>query len=160
MRVTTGLATTRDLRELLNLERECFTTEAYRERQIRDLLKSPNAIVLSAKVDADIAGFVISLVEDCGKAKLGHVVTIDVAVKHRRKGIGLTLLREVEHALSQRNVQVIYLEVRADNKSALQLYRKQDYVETELLENYYSVGIHALRLMKRLKRWSNDSSVI
>ena len=160
MHVTTRLATARNLTELLNLERECFTTEAYTERQIRDLLKNPNVVALLAKFDADIAGFVISLVEDSGRAKLGHVVTIDVAAKHRRKGIGLTLLKEAEHALAQRNVQVIYLEVRADNESALQLYRKQGYVEKELLEDYYSAGIHALRLMKRLKRWSNGSSAI
>jgi ribosomal-protein-alanine acetyltransferase len=152
VKVTTGPATTRDLNELLNLERECFTTEAYTERQIRELLKSPNAVALLARVDADIAGFAISLVEDCGRAKLGHVVTIDVAVKHRRKGIGLTLLREAEDTLSQRNVQAVYLEVRADNTTALQLYRKQGYVETELLEDYYSAGIRALRLVKQLKR--------
>jgi ribosomal-protein-alanine N-acetyltransferase len=118
---------------------------------MRDLLESSNVIAFLAKIDADIAGFVISLVEDFEGAELGHIVTIDVAVKHRRKGIGLTLLKSAEDALSQRKIRTVYLEVRAENTSALQLYRKQGYVKTEILENYYSTGIRALRMKKQLR---------
>jgi ribosomal-protein-alanine N-acetyltransferase len=143
--------TAHDLQNLVDLERECFTTEAYTERQMRNLLESPNAIAFLAKIDTDIAGFVISLVEDFEGARIGHVVTIDIAVKHRRKGIGLTLLKAAEDALSKRKARAVYLEVRADNTSALQLYRKQGYVKTEILENYYSSGIRALRMMKNLE---------
>ena len=143
--------TVNDLQKLADLERECFTTEAYTETQMQGLLESPNAIAFLAKIDADIAGFVISLVEDFEGTKLGHIVTIDVAVKHRRKGTGLTLLKAAEDALSKRKAQAVYLEVRADNTSALQLYKKQGYVKTEILENYYSSGIRALRMMKQLK---------
>jgi ribosomal protein S18 acetylase RimI-like enzyme len=133
------------------LERECFTTEAYTERQIRDLIESPKAIAFLARIDADIAGFVTSLTEEYKVAKIGHIVTIDVAIKHRRKGIGLTLLKAAEDALSKRKARIVYLEVRADNTSALQLYRKQGYVKTEILENYYSRGTRALRMMKSLE---------
>jgi [ribosomal protein S18]-alanine N-acetyltransferase len=143
--------TAHDLQNLVALERECFTTEAYTERQIRDLLESPNAIAFLARIDADIAGFVISLVEEFEGAKIGHIVTIDVAIKHRRKGIGLTLLKAAEDALSKRKARTVYLEVRADNTSALQLYGKQGYVKIEILENYYSRGIRALRMMKNLE---------
>jgi ribosomal-protein-alanine N-acetyltransferase len=143
--------TAHDLQNLVALERECFTTEAYTERQIRDLLESPKAIAFLAKIDADIVGFVISVVEEFEGAKIGHIVTIDVAIKHRRKGIGLTLLKAAEDALSNRKARTVYLEVRADNTSALQLYRKQGYVKTEILENYYSRGIRALRMMKNLE---------
>jgi len=143
--------TAKHLQNLADLERECFTAEAYTKRQIRDLLESPNAIAFLAKIDADITGFVISLVEDFEGTKLGHIVTIDVAVKHRRKGIGSTLLKAAEGALAQRSVRAVYLEVRADNTSALQLYGKQGYVKTQILENYYSSGIRAVRMMKQLK---------
>lgn len=143
--------TANDLQKLVDLERECFTTEAYLESQMRDLLESLNAIAFVAKIDADIAGFVISLVEDFEGAKIGHIVTIDVAVKHRRRGVGLTLLKAAENALAQRKVRAVYLEVRADNTSALQLYKKQGYVKTEILEDYYASGIRAHRMMRRLK---------
>lgn len=144
-------ATANDLQNLVDLERECFTAEAYTKGQIRDLLEYPNAVAFLAEIDADIAGFVISLVENFEGSKLGHIVTIDVAVKHRRKGAGLTLLKTAEGTLSQRGVRAVYLEVREDNISALQLYRKRGYVKTEILENYYSSGIRALRMMKQLK---------
>ena len=143
--------TSHDLQNLVALERECFTTEAYTERQIRDLLESPNAIAFLARIDADIAGFVISLVEEYEGAKIGHIVTIDVAIKHRRKGTGLTLLKAAEDALLERKARAVYLEVRADNTSALQLYSKQGYVKTEILENYYSCGIRALRMTRNLE---------
>lgn len=151
-KLTLRTVTANDLQNLVDLESECFTTEAYTERQIHDLLESPNAIAFLAKIDADIAGFVISQVEDFENTKLGHIVTIDVAVKYRRKSIGSTLLKAAEDALSQREARAVYLEVNADNTSALQLYSKQGYVKTEILENYYSSGIHALRMMKWLKR--------
>ncbi len=150
-KVTIRPVTAHDLQNLIDLERECFTTEAYTKGQICDLLEYPNAIAFLAKIEADIAGFVISLVEDFEGSKLGHIVTIDVAVKHRRKGVGLRLLKAAEDALSQSEARTVYLEVREDNTSALQLYRKQGYVKTEILENYYSSGIRALRMMKQLK---------
>jgi ribosomal protein S18 acetylase RimI-like enzyme len=150
-KVTIKSVTARDLQNLVDLERECFTTEAYTKEQIRDLIDHPNAMAFQAEINGDIAGFVISLLEDSEGTKLGHIVTIDVAVKHRRKGVGLTLLKTAEDALSMRETRTVYLEVRADNTSALQLYRKQGYVKTEILENYYSSGIRALRMMKQLK---------
>jgi ribosomal-protein-alanine N-acetyltransferase len=149
--VTIARVTARDLGTLVKLERECFTAEAYTERQMRDLLESPSAIALLAKADSDVAGFVISLVEDSEGGKLGHIVTIDVAVKHRREGVGLMLLEATENALSKKKVRIAYLEVRSDNISALKLYRKQGYVKAEILENYYAAGVRALRMMKQIK---------
>ena len=144
-------ATTRTIKELLRIERECFTAEAYTREYILRLLKNPNAITFMARIGNDVAGFVIGLVEGRGTVKIGHIVTIDVAVKYRQKGIGLTLLKEVERAFLQRNIRVVYLEVRADNQAARKLYLKQGYEETKLLEDYYSCGVNALRLIKNLK---------
>ena len=158
MQVTVEPATTLNLRQLLNIERECFTAEAYSENQIFDLLRSPRVAALLARVNCDIAGFIIGLVEDSKNVKLGHIVTIDVALKHRRKGTGLILLKEIEVILSKKGAKAIYLEVRADNKSARQLYRKQGYKEMEPLEDYYSAGVHGLRLIKQLSRSSDSSS--
>lgn len=158
MQVTVEQATTSHLRQLLNIERECFTVEAYTERQIFDLLRNPQAVALLARVDCDIAGFIIGLAENSKNAKLGHIVTIDVALKHRKKGIGLILLNEIEAIFSREGAEAIHLEVRADNKSARRLYLKQGYKEMEPLEDYYSAGAHGLRLIKRLTRSSNSFS--
>ncbi len=150
-------ATSTTIEELLRIERECFTAEAYTREYILRLLKSPNTITFLARIDGDVGGFVMGLIERRGTVKIGHVVTIDVAVKHRRKGIGLALLKKVECAFLKKNVGTVYLEVRADNQAARELYQKQGYKETKQLEDYYSRGVDALRLVKDLKHESGAS---
>lgn len=150
-------ATTRTIEELLRIERECFTAEAYTREYILRLIKSPNAITFLARIDRDVGGFVIGLVEGRGTVKIGHIVTIDIALKHRRKGIGRTLLKEIECAFLKKNIRIVYLEVRADNEAARELYLKQGYKETKQLKDYYSSGVNALRLAKNLKHESDAS---
>lgn len=151
MRVTIEPATPRNLEELLAIERECFTAEAYSREQILGLLKNIDATALLARVNGEAAGFAIGIVEGVKKAKLGHIITIDVAVPCRRKGIGAALLNDIESILSRKGVEAIYLEVRSDNQPARKLYQKQGYVEAESLKHYYSFGVHGLRLIKRLQ---------
>ena len=150
MQVIVEQATIKHLRQLVSLERECFTAEAYTETQISGLLRDSNGVALFARVDGDIAGFIIGLVEDFKNHRLGHIVTIDVALRCRRKGIGSVLLRKMEAILRERGAEAVYLEVRVDNKSARQLYSKHGYKESGALKDYYSAGTHALRLIKRL----------
>jgi len=157
MKVKIEAAGARTVEELLRIERECFTAEAYSREHVLSLLKSPSAVSLLAEVDGNVAGFVIGLLERRQTAKIGHVVTIDVAVKYRRMGIGLMLLKKIENAFLKENVEVVYLEVRADNQAARRLYRKQGYEEAIQLDNYYSVGVHGLRLVKDLKQKQHAS---
>jgi len=143
--------------ELLRIERECFTAEAYSREHVLSLLKSPSAVALLARINGDVAGFVIGLLERRQKAKIGHVVTIDVAVRYRRMGVGLMLLKEIENAFLKKNVEIVYLEVRAGNQAARRLYRKQGYEETVQLDDYYSAGVHGLRLVKDLRQKQHAS---
>lgn len=145
------------LDELWRIERECFTEEAYTKQQISSLLTDHTAIGLVAKVNGEIAGFAIAAVEDFGSRSVGHIYTIDVAVKHRRKGVGIHLLNGIEAVLMKRNVKVAYLEVRANNQVARRLYETLGYRQVETIENYYSAGVHGLRMMKYLKSRQNVS---
>lgn len=150
MRVTIEPATINHVRQLVNLERECFTVEAYTQRRISRLLKDPKSAALLAKVDGDIAGFIIGLIEDSKNHRLGHVVTIDVAPRYRRRGVGSILLKEMEAIFLREGAEAVYLEVRVDNRSARQLYSDHGYGSIGALEDYYSVGAHGVRLAKRL----------
>lgn len=155
MQITMEPADLRNLEELLRIERECFTIEAFTKKQIAGLLRNPNAVGFLARVDGEISGFIIGIVEDYGTDKVGHVYTVDVAVKHRGRGIGVKLLNEMENAFLKRGAKTSYLEVRVDNQAARRLYRKQGYVEIESLDDFYSAGIHGLRLKKQLKPKQN-----
>jgi len=156
--VTARKASLRDLDELLKIEQECFTKEAFTKEQIEFLLRNPNGIAFLAQLQEEVVGFVIGEVENHGAIKTGHICTIDVAVKHRRRGVGLELLQEMENAFLQRGAEVCYLEVRVDNYEARRLYEKQGYIEMKALNDYYSRGGHGLRLVKQLKLERNAST--
>lgn len=149
--VTVELATIGDLEKLHKIERECFTIEAFTKEQMTRLLESPHTVSLVAQINGEVTGFIIGSIENLDKTKAGHVYTLDVAVKQRRRGIGLGLLQELEHILTKRGVKICYLEVRFDNVAARELYRKQGYTEVAPLRDYYYKGIHGIRLEKRLE---------
>jgi ribosomal-protein-alanine N-acetyltransferase len=145
-------ATLEDLDVLQKIEKECFSEEAFTREHLTYLLKAPNAISLTAKADNKILGFIIGLIETHGKVRMGHIFTVDVVAKHRRIGIGLKLLDELERVFLENGVKSVYLEVRADNNAALELYHKKGYGEIQSLENYYSKGAHGFRMRKDVKK--------
>jgi len=151
-------AKTSDLETLRSIEKECFTTEAFTRKQLYHLLENPRGISLVAQIDDEIAGFLVGLIYSYGKTRTGHVYTVDVAVKHRRKGVGLRLLREFEERLVENRVGICYLEARSGNLAALELYRKQGYTEVHVLKNFYSKGVDGIRLVKKLSARRNQSS--
>lgn len=147
--ITVQRATVNDLEILYNIERECFTIEAFSKRHIAYLLENPNTVSLVARVNNEIAGFIIGLIQRHDKTMTGRIYTIDVAVKHRRKGVGLRLLNELERKFEKMGVKICYLEARVDNVAARELYRKHGYIEMEKLRDYYS-GAHGVRFKKKL----------
>jgi ribosomal-protein-alanine N-acetyltransferase len=147
--VTIQRATISDLEALYQIERECFTTEAFSKQDLTYLLESSNAVSLVAQINNTIAGFVIGSVHLHHKKITGRVYTLDVAVKYRRKGVGLKLLDEIERIFVKRGAKICYLEARKDNLAALKLYRNHGYAGIEELEDYYN-GVHGVRLEKKL----------
>ena len=148
--IVTQQASTADIGTLSRIEHECFTTEAFSRRLIMSLLRAPGAVSLLAKENEEVAGFLIGLVDDYGEVKLGHIVTIDVIPKYRRKGIATKLLQKVEKVFQDTGVRTSYLEVRDDNVAARRLYQKLGYREVEVLKGYYSRGGDGIRLEKTL----------
>jgi ribosomal-protein-alanine acetyltransferase len=148
--ITVERATINNLETLYQIERECFTLEAFDKQHIAYLLENPNAVSLVAKINNEIAGFIIGLIHRHGEKITSRIYTLDVTVKYRRKGVGLKLLDEIERIFAKRGVKICYLEVRKDNMAALELYRKHGYVEVEELKDYYN-GAHGVRLKKKLE---------
>jgi len=142
-------ATINDLETLYQIERECFTTEAFSTQHLAYLLENPNAVSLVAQINNAVAGFIIGLILRHDERIIARIYTLDVAVKYRRKGLGLRLLDEIERIFVKRGVKICYLEVRKDNVTALELYRRHGYVEVEELKDYYT-GAHGVRLKKKL----------
>ena len=137
MQVTIENASIQHLDTLWEIEKKCFEAEAFTKEQIAQLLKSYSSIGLVARLNSEIVGFIIGAIYREGRALSGHILTIDVLPEHRRKGIGLKLLQEMEKIFKEKNIKTCCLEVREDNIAALALYRKLGYVEVGKLKNYY-----------------------
>jgi ribosomal-protein-alanine N-acetyltransferase len=144
-------ATVEDLQDVYNIERVAFAREAFSERQIRALLNASNAINLLAHVKGEVVGFSIGLLHDRENEKIGHLITLDVAMNARRRGVGFRLLGEFEKSLIACGAEECFLEVGTDNYAARELYRKAGYVEISLLDDYYHPGIDGVRMAKSLR---------
>jgi ribosomal-protein-alanine acetyltransferase len=147
--ITIQRATINDLETLYRIERECFTMEAFSKQHLSYLLENSNAVSLVAQINNAIAGFIIGLIHRHDEEITGRVYTLDVAVKYRRKGVGLKLLDEIERIFVERGAKICYLEARKDNVAALELYRKHGYAEVKELKNYYK-GAHGVLLKKKI----------
>jgi ribosomal-protein-alanine N-acetyltransferase len=98
-------------------------------------------------VEEVVGGFIVA--EAGGRAR-GHVITIDVVSAARRSGVGSLLLRAAEDRLIVAGCRVVELETAVDNVSALSFYKRHCYSVSRTSPNYYSNGVDALVLEKRL----------
>jgi ribosomal-protein-alanine N-acetyltransferase len=135
---------------LHSIERECFTLAAFKKDHLTYLLESPKSISLVAQTDNEITGFIIGRIHDHPATRSAHVYTLDVAVKHRRKGIGSRLLEELEKRFTDNGVEICYLEARRGNVAALELYERHGYIKAGILKDFYAEGVDGIRLLKRL----------
>jgi ribosomal protein S18 acetylase RimI-like enzyme len=88
--------------------------------------------LLVARSEGQIAGFVSFTVEHGSlelDAERGLLSNIYVKPAYRDRGIGSALLEAAEASLARRDVDVMLLEVMADNESARRFYRRKGYDE-------------------------------
>ena len=149
MKIKIEDASVRFLDKFYEIEKQCFEREAFTKQQIAYLLTDYNAIGLVARVNGEIAGFVIGRIDIVRNMPFGHILTVDIEPSHRRKGIAQKLLHEIEAIFIERGIKECRLEVREDNVAASNLYQKLGYKKVGKLEKYYG-DAHGLYLKKTL----------
>jgi ribosomal-protein-alanine acetyltransferase len=149
MTLTVANASIRHLDRLYEIETECFAEERFTKKQIAQLLTDYNSISLIARIDSEIVGFVVGRVYIDRNALNGHILTLDVSSKSRRKGIGQKLLKEIERIFKEEGAKACHLEVREENVAAISLYLKFGYKKIGRLKNYYG-NAHGIYLKKVL----------
>ncbi|MCR4404680.1 MAG: GNAT family N-acetyltransferase [Candidatus Acetothermia bacterium] len=82
---------------------------------------------------------------------IGHVMNLAVAVDRRRRGLGSQLLRAGLGYLRDLGAWRVELEVRTQNREAIQLYRKFGFSIERLISRYYSDGDDAYLMALRLR---------
>lgn len=68
-----------------------------------------------------------------------ELITLAVAPEHQGKSIASKLMQWAEAKLAERGVCKLFLEVRADNATAIRLYENLDFKATSIRKGYYKV---------------------
>jgi ribosomal-protein-alanine N-acetyltransferase len=69
-----------------------------------------------------------------------HLLNLTIAPAQQRRGHSRTLLDALERRCRQQQIPKIWLEVRASNQPARQLYARRGFVELGLRRGYYPAG--------------------
>jgi len=142
-------ASTRHLDRMYEIETECFDREAFTKRQIASLLSHYNSISLIARMDNEIVGFIMGMIYVDRNLLAGHILTVDVSLPYRQKGIAKKLLQEIEKIFKEKGAATSCLEVKESNIAALSLYKKFGYKKMGRLKNYYG-NAHGIYFRKDL----------
>ena len=137
----------RDFTAIFKLDQSCFPPGiAYSKTMLRYYLAQTGAECLIAGDGAKIVGFLIS--EE--NPPLGHIVTLDVAASHRRKGVGSMLLGESEAHMAFRGVCTVLLETATTNEAGIAFWERHGYRREAVVKNYYPGRLDAFEMRKLL----------
>ena len=117
------------------VERACFH-DPYPRGFLNDLIKTQQDHFFVAADNEEIIGYAVG----SANGKEGHIVSIAVNPRHRRKQIGTALLSAVTAKLSAEGVQQIQLEVRKGNAGAIAFYERMGYRIFSEIRHYYTDG--------------------
>lgn len=166
--VTLRQATLADLSQLLWLEESCFSTDRISSASFRRLLSrstaalwvaeatlAPSNVEEASCVSDRIVGYFLLFFRS--RSFFARLYSLAVAPDCLGQGIGGRLLGQAESVALERHAKVMRLEVRADNLSARELYKKRGYTLVTPLIAYYQDGCDGWRLEKKL--FSTDLKV-
>jgi ribosomal protein S18 acetylase RimI-like enzyme len=138
-----------DLDILVAIENQAFTTDRFSRRSFRYLLTKANALTLMYEQRRQPAAYVMLLFHT--GTSLARLYSLAVLPQHQGKGIGRRLIKAAEDAARQHDCISLRLEVRRDNSSAINLYRKLGYRQLgKIVPDYYDDHMDALRFEKFL----------
>lgn len=136
-----------DFDTLWRLDQECFPPGiSYSRQELKAYIRHRGSftLVASRSEGGTIAGFIVA------HGPTGHIVTIDVIAAARRSGVGSLLLQAAEERLRDNGCHAVSLETAVDNVAALAFYKRHGYSVIRTWPRYYSDGVDALVLTKKL----------
>ena len=149
-----------DFLTLWQIDQACFPPEiSYTALELEMFIHRSGSFTLVAEaaqeapreqpppeVNPSILGFLIAAM----RRHSGHLITIDVRSEARRFRVGSALLDAAESRMRQGNCPVVRLETAVDNRAALSFYKRHAYSVVKVVPRYYSNGVDALVLEKKL----------
>ncbi len=115
-------------------------TEEEEADHIRGVLKSEKSLMLVAKTNGRIVG---SCSIDAFPRRFSHRGELGIIISKEcwHQGIGTALMREaIRFAKEEAHLEVLSLEVRADNRNAIALYEKFGFRRIGTFPKYFKIG--------------------
>ncbi|KGM10664.1 ribosomal protein S18-alanine N-acetyltransferase [Cellulomonas bogoriensis] len=125
--------TAADLPDLVTLEDELFGAGAWTGAMLDAELTGPGRWYAGVDDAAGLAGYV-GLWFD---GEVAQVMTLGVATRAQRRGLGRVLLGALVDRARQLGARAVMLEVRVDNDPALELYRGAGFEVLARRRRYY-----------------------
>ncbi|EJM47867.1 ribosomal protein S18-alanine N-acetyltransferase [Pseudomonas sp. GM48] len=141
-------ATHDDLKSLLELENQCFTSDRLTLRSFQWMISRAHASLIVAQDGGQLMGYCLVLFHR--GTSLARLYSIAIATHSRGLGLGKQLLDQAEDSARAHDCAYLRLEVRPDNPVAISLYERNGYRRFAVVHNYYEDHAHALRLEKRI----------
>ncbi len=133
----------RDLRNVAALEAACFGADAWPRAAFAEVLHAFREArggrgglwVAADGEDGEVLGYAgLEMSALRGEA---DVINIAVGARHRRRGVGRLLLERVLRRCRQRGVELLWLRVRASNRSARRFYNAMGFDRRGTFADYY-----------------------
>ncbi|SDK28486.1 GNAT family N-acetyltransferase [Billgrantia gudaonensis] len=151
MNITLRQGRTEDLDAIVHLEQIAFADDRFSRRQLWHLLNRGHALTLVAEDEQGaLLGYGMLLFRR-GSVRV-RLYSFCVHPDARGAGIGRRLLEALEREALERGAEYLSLEVRADNRVALRLYRRMGYRLSRWLDDYYADGCDGWQMEKALRQ--------
>lgn len=148
-----------DLPEVISHEAILFGADAWSPELVVEEVSHPSGYYLVALPDGvdEVVGYAGLRAQVRGGD--ADIQTIAVVPEHRGVGLGHLLLRALLDEATARSVERVFLEVRADNSSAIRLYERTGFIAIDRRVGYYQPdGIDAIVMVLELQgesaRWA------
>jgi len=145
-----------DLEKVVHINQVCLP-ENYSNYFFMDLYQHYPETFIVAEINSELVGYTMCRIETglpdfglLGITKRGHVISIAVLPEHQRKGIGQALMQEAMLRMRTYKAKECYLEVRASNTPAINMYKKLGFETSRTVHGYYADGEDAAMMTRKL----------
>lgn len=125
--------TREDMPQVLRIETNCFSDPYLEAQYVYELEDNPCAYLYVIEENKEIVGFIDFWItfESCQLCKIA------VDSKYQRVGYGYQLMEYMVEVAQQQNCEIIFLEVRKSNNTAITFYKNLEFIELNVRKNYY-----------------------
>ena len=133
-----------DLEKVMKIEEELFTVPWTKEGFFTFLTRD-DAMFLVVEEKEQILGY-------CGLLMVldeGDVLNVAVRKDRQREGIGNFLMESMMRLAAERGINIIHLEVRKGNETAVRLYERLGFKKDGIRKGYYTDPVEDAILMTK-----------